>query len=182
MIKKRIELEIEESEQKSFSTVLDGFVDNFLSQADLLPPKFEPVMSRSRFITLLSQINHLNRESKIAIDPNEIITLALNNLDKKRAEMGDKVQMHCQKKDYLDFLEYLSVFSTFIKFSHTVKDPKDGTLVFKNKVSAKNLFDTIQIVTYEYQQEDLNQIYFMIIDFLKTQHNVAFSDGSESIT
>lgn len=152
---------------------MDGFVDTFLSQSDILPPNFEPVLSRSRLITLLSQVNQLNKESKVSVDPNEIITATLINLDKKRSANGSRVQMHSQKKEHLDLLEYLSVFSTFISLTHNFKEAKDSALVFKNKISAKNLFDTIQIVTYEYQQEDLNQVYFMLIDFLKTQHNVA---------
>lgn len=148
-------------------------MDTFLTQSDILPPNFEPALSRSRFITLLSQINQLNKESKVSVDPNEIITATLIHLDRKRSANGSRVQMHSQKKEYLDLLEYLSVFSTFISLTHNFKEAKDGALVFKNKISAKNIFDTIQIVTYEYQQEDLNQVYFMLIDFLKTQHNVA---------
>lgn len=86
---KRIEDLFDEADFKAYSTVLDCFVDSFLTQADTLPPDFLPTIARARLTSMIEQINKIGSKHKDPVNPNELISKTLQRAEQKRNEKGE---------------------------------------------------------------------------------------------
>lgn len=171
LMRKRIELDFDKSDQVSYAAVLDGFVDSFFSQADTPPPEFEPRLAKSRLVGLVAQINQLNTTANLYVEPDELVASTLATLDAKRQKSRQLATLKSSKKEYLDLMEYLAVLIAYIHKTNNFMGQALSAAVFRSKLSTKNLFDTVQVVTYDQQNQGLNKLYFTVIDFLRSQHH-----------
>ena len=172
LVRKRVEDNFDEADHKAYCTVLDCFIDSFLTQAETTPPDYRPMMPRARLTNIIEQINKMRSKHKAGVDPQQVINLALRKAEEKRIRRGEVCLKNAAQKDHLDLMEYLLVFTSLIRHSFTYSDQDSSAVVFKSKVNIKNLSDSLQIVTMEHQHKDLSDLYFSVIEFLRSQHNV----------
>jgi hypothetical protein len=172
IIRKRLHEEFDEADHKAFSTILDCFVDSFLTQAETVPPHYEPLIPRARLANIIEQINKIGSKHKDSMRPTEAINLALTKAEQIRNSRGKVWIKNPYQKDHLDLIDFLLVLKVIIRHSFGYFEQDSSAVVFKSKVNIKNMSDSLQIVTMEYQQEELNDLYFSLIEFLKSQHNV----------